>query len=155
MNEVGELLRDYFSIFVGSMFKFVGGPLIGAKSDVSIVETTIISALGMITTIFIITFFGDGLRKRLIIRNQKKRNYRVFTPKKRRLIRIYKKFGIRGIAFLTPLIFSPILGGILAISFGAPPRKIMLYMFVSALFWGLVLSTFFTQIGNINFRQLF
>ncbi len=155
MDGVIELLKDYFTIFIGSMFKFVGGPAIGVKTGTSIVETTVVSALGMATTVYIITFFGDGLRRRIILRNQKKRNYRVFTPKKRWLIRVYKKFGITGIAFLTPVLFSPIVGGILAISFGTPPRKIILYMFISALFWGLILSIFFSEIRNIDFQHLF
>lgn len=141
MNELYALLTKYFSIFVGGMFKFIGGPLIGQKLGVSIIETTIFSALGMLTTIIIITFFGDGLRRKIILRNQQKRNYKVFTPKKRRLIRLYRRFGIEGIAFLTPVIFSPILGGILAVSFGAAPKKIIFYMFISALFWGLILSS--------------
>lgn len=141
MDEFYTLLAKYFSIFVGSMIKFIGGPVIGQRLGISIWETTFVSSLGMITTISIITFFGDGLRKKFILYNQRKKNYRVFTPKKRRLIRIYRKFGIKGISFLTPLIFSPILGGILAVSFGAPPKKIILYMFISALFWGLVLSS--------------
>jgi hypothetical protein len=45
-----------------------------------------------------------------------------------------------GIAFLTPLIFTPIVGTLIALSFKIPPLKIIAWMTVFAIVWGLIVS---------------
>lgn len=49
---------------------------------------------------------------------------------------------------LTPLLLTPIGGTLLAISFGTPKNKLILYMFVSASIWAFVFSVAIYFFGN-------
>ncbi len=93
---------------------------------------------------------GENVKKRFFNRLQRKKK-RLFTSRNRRIVTIWRKYGLTGVAFLTPLIFSPILGTIVATSFGEPWRRIFVYMFVSAVFWGVAFSLLIQQLGKAFF----
>jgi hypothetical protein len=101
----------------------------------------------MMTSVLIFSLLGAGVRAKLFNRRKKKR--RLFTSRNRRIVRIWRRYGLSGVAFLTPLIFSPILGTIVASSFGEPWKRIFVYMFVSAVFWGVVFSLLVHQLGHL------
>ena len=71
------------------------------------------------------------------------RKRRVFTPRTRRIVRIWRRYGLTGLAALTPILFSIPLGIFFMVRFEKNKRKILLYMFVSILSWSLILTTFF------------
>lgn len=149
MPEIINEIMNYGAVFFGSMFKFVLGPVYGAAAELTFFETFIFSFLGMMTTVTIFTFLGDSLREKMVafFRKDKK----LFTPKNRRLIKIWNKYGIIGVAFLTPLFLSPIGGAIIANSFGGSKKKILGYMAVSACFWGITYTFIIEFFGNIFF----
>ena len=134
-------LGKYISVYLISMLKFVGGPSIGAAVGLSFFETFLLTVLGMMTTVSIISFVSPGLRK--WISAKLKRDQKVFSKRNRKFVIIWRKYGILGISFLTPLILSPILGSLLVNAFGGSKRKIFGYMLASAIFWSLALSKFF------------
>ena len=59
---------------------------------------------------------------------EKNKSPNIFSKRIKTSIKIYRKFGIIGIAFLTPLLFSPPVGAIIAVSFNVAPKKILFYM---------------------------
>jgi len=136
----------YFTVFISSTVKFIGGPLSGTAFGLSWVETCIFTVLGMMTSVLIFSLLGASVRSRLFSRKKKRR---LFTSRNRRIVRIWRRYGLTGVAFLTPVIFSPILGTIVAASFGEPWKRIFVYMFVSAVFWGVVFSLLVHQIGHL------
>lgn len=62
----------------------------------------------------------------------------IFTPFNRRITRIKQRFGLFGIAAITPLVLSTPLGAFLAERFFKNKKKIILYLSVSVIFWELV-----------------
>jgi uncharacterized membrane protein len=126
------------------MVKFVGGPLFGYMSGLSLPETIILTILGMMTTVLVISFVGNKI-KSSYFKNRKKK---LFTRKNRKTVFIWKKYGLAGIAFLTPVIFSPIIGTAVAAAFGERPKRIVLFMLFSAVFWSFTLSFIFFKVGN-------
>lgn len=82
-------------------------------------------------------------------KNEKQR--KVFTKRNRRLVKIWKKYGLIGIAFLTPVIISIPLGTIVANNMVENKKKIFLYMFISIVFWSLLL-TFLYEIYHVGFN---
>lgn len=126
-----ELLTAYGSVAVTSMFKFLFGPLFGVKFGLSYPETAILTGSGMMLSVFIFTFFGRQARS-FILRKRKKR---VFTSRNRKIVRIWRKYGIFGIAFLTPVFLSPVIGTLIAVSFGEKRHRIFVFMAFSAYFW--------------------
>lgn len=142
-----EQAAKYFTVFVSSMVKFIGGPLSGTAFGLNWVETCIFTVLGMMTSVLIFSLLGAGVRSKLFNRRKKKR--RLFTSRNRRIVLIWRRYGLSGVAFLTPLIFSPILGTIVATSFGEPWKRIFVYMLVSAVFWGVIFSLLIHQLGHL------
>ena len=65
--------------------------------------------------------------------NLKKR--KKFTPRTRKFIKIWKYSGIKGVAFITPILLSPIIGAVLLNAVGAKKKEIIKWMFVSAIVW--------------------
>ncbi len=145
---IQEML-DYSAVFLGSMFKFVLGPVYGAAAELTFLETFVFSVLGMMTTVAIFTFLGDGIREKLVAYFRKDK--KLFTPRNRRLVRIWNNYGVMGVAFLTPLFLSPIGGAIIANSFGGNKKRILGYMAVSACFWGLAFTSVIRFFGNVFF----
>ncbi|MFL5730163.1 MAG: hypothetical protein ACJ75J_11815 [Cytophagaceae bacterium] len=129
------------------MLKFIGGPLLGINSGLSFGETALFTCLGMMSSVILFTtLLGDGSNSWLFRIFNK--NPKLFTKKNRRKVKIWRNYGMKGVAFLTPIIFSPIGGTIVANSFGESRRKIYFYMFLSALFWSVTFSFILSLIRN-------
>lgn len=60
---------------------------------------------------------------------------KIFTKFNRRVIRIKHRFGLTGIAILTPIFLSIPIGAFLAERFYKHKGKVILYLSVSAVFW--------------------
>ncbi|AHM60415.1 hypothetical protein D770_10790 [Flammeovirgaceae bacterium 311] len=133
----GAFLK-YLTVYLSSMVKFIAGPLAGVATGLSFWESALFSILGMMTTVLLLTLLGPGIR--LWVHKIIGRKRKLFTPNTRRFVKIWKRWGIFGVSFLTPLIFSPIGGALLVNTFSGDRQKIILSMLVSAVFWGLVLS---------------
>lgn len=135
---MGELLFKYGTVIVASMFKFVIGPTTGIFAGLTIVETALLSTLGMMSSVVVFSYGGAAARDWWFTTFRHDR--KLFSPRNRKIVRFYVKWGIKGLSFLTPVVFSPIVGTLLAVSFGEDKIKIIRFMLLSALFWGFVLS---------------
>ena len=126
------------TVFLLSMFKFVVGPATGIFSGLSIMETGILAGTGMTFSVLLFSSGGIAVRNRWFagFRHDRK----LFSVKNRRVVQFYSRFGLPGMALLTPVVFSPIVGTLLVVSLGEEKRKVLLWMSASAYFWGFVLS---------------
>lgn len=136
-------------IYLATLFKFIAGPVLGLAAGFSAFEILIITVLGMMTTVVSITLLGDWFRANWKFGVTQKR--KVFSPKTRRIVSIWKKYGVFGVAALTPLLLTPVGGTVIMNAFNVKKEKIFLYMFVSALFWGVVFSFSIQYILDIPF----
>ncbi len=129
-------LGNYLGVYFSSMFKFIAGPVLGAASGMTFFETLIFTVLGMMTTVLIITYFGKYLRSWWNgIFGTSREKKKVFTKRNRRFISIWRTYGEFGISFLTPVIFSPVIGTLVITTLGGKRKKIISYMLISATFW--------------------
>jgi hypothetical protein len=146
-----EFILPYISIATASMLKFVGGPLLGLvyhnQIGMTWWEIGLSTAVGAMTTIMLLaTVLGKPL-KLLMVRFMTKK-HKVFSPKSRRMVRTWRRFGLPGTAFLTPVLLTPIGGAIVASSFGEPPLRIFVAMGISCLFWGFLQAYAVVALGN-------
>lgn len=139
-----EILKA-IPIYLSCMLKFIFGPAGGYAVGLHLVTTIITTVSGMMTVVFLFTFFGNWIRTR-VFRRFKKKN--VNLKKAERFERIWKRYGLVGVALLTPVILTPIGGTLLAVSSGSPKDKIIIYMFISASFWSVVISMAIYIFGN-------
>jgi membrane protein DedA with SNARE-associated domain len=116
----------------------MAGPSIGIAIGMPIFLTVLISVLGMMTSVLIFATIGERSGypsiTRLVnyVRNRQGLNEKFQY--------LWEKFGIAGVTFLTPVLFTPIIGTILVSAMGSPKGKIIVYMFFSAVFWSITLS---------------
>ena len=146
MDYMWEEILKAIPVFLSSMIKFVFGSLAGYGAKLHLVTTITATVLGMMTAVVAFTYFGNFLRQRVFKRffqNRKK-----FTPRNRKITKLYKKYGLGGIAFLTPILLTPIGGTLIAVSFGSPKEKIILYMFISGVVWAIIFSSLVYFFGN-------
>jgi hypothetical protein len=81
-------------------------------------------------------------------------NKKVFTRRSRRYVKIWKKYGLIGVAFLTPVIISIPIGTLIANNFEVNKKKIFLYMFFSIVFWSVLLTSIFEFFHVVNIPEL-
>ena len=132
------LFLKYLSVALASMLKFFGGPITGVILKLSWLETAFSSAFGMMVSVVVLTFAGKGVQA--LVKKHRKTPSKRFSRTNRLAVRIWKKFGIIGIAFLTPPLFTPLFGPLLAVAFRVPRTSIFLWMSISAIVWGLAIS---------------
>lgn len=141
LEEILKAIPIYFSC----MLKFILGPAGGYAVGLHLFTTILTTVAGMMTVVFLFTFFGNWIRTRIFGRFRKRK---INLKRAARLEKIWKRYGLVGVALLTPIILTPIGGTLLAVSSGSPKDKIIYYMFVSASFWSVVISMAIYFFGN-------
>ena len=142
MEEVMTIL----TIYVLCMFKIIFGPTMGYAAGLSPLLTVLITVAGMMTTVLIFTFFGKMIREKILGRFIKPK--KVFTKKNRRFVKIWRKYGELGVAFLTPILLSPPGGSIIAMALGGSRKKTIGYMFLWSVVWSTVITYTFYYSGD-------
>jgi hypothetical protein len=140
-----ELLRAV-PVYFSCMLKFFFGPLGGYAAGLTLLTTILTTVAGMMTVVVVFAYFGTFIRDKIAARFMSKQ--KLFSPKNRRLVRIWKRFGIFGVAILTPVLFTPIIGAAIAVSFGVPRHTVILHMFISASFWAVLISVIVYVFGD-------
>ncbi|MEO9474254.1 MAG: hypothetical protein ABJG41_01925 [Cyclobacteriaceae bacterium] len=124
------LILKYLIVYLLSAVKFIFGPSFGLSFGLSVPEICILTLAGMMSTVYLVCYFGPHIRKLTIRVFGKKKKRAVFSPRTRRFVKIWKKYGVKGIAFLTPLLLSPPGGTFLANAFGGKKPEIIKWMWV-------------------------
>lgn len=132
-----EILKA-IPVILASAIKFILGPLQGYALKLHPITTAVSTVIGMMMSVIAFTFFGDWLKKRLF-KNFFNQPAKPSTTR-RKFIILLRKYGLAGVAFFTPILLTPIGGTLLAIGLNKPKSKILIFMFVSAMLWSLLLT---------------
>ena len=79
---------------------------------------------------------------------------KLFTPSNRKLVKFWQKYGLIGIAFITPIILSIPIGTVIASSLAQNRKKVLVYMFFSILFWSVFMTSMFAVFHAGSVREL-
>jgi uncharacterized membrane protein len=134
-----ELLSKYVFVWALSMVKFFLGVLAGLTTGLSYLESVLLTITGMMTTVIVLSLLGIKYRND-VMRQFRSKNHKTFTPQSRKVVQIWKKFGVMGISILTPVLFTPIGGTLIVLAFGEKKHQIFKWMLVSAVFWSVILN---------------
>ena len=74
---------------------------------------------------------------------QNKKQKKVFTPRNRRIIRIWKKYGLWGVAWLTPILLSIPVGTFIMTRLEKKKKKIVFKLLISIVVWSFTLTGLF------------
>lgn len=148
---MAKYLLAFLGIYLMSSFKFVSGPLLGYFAGYSLLEIMLVTVSGMMSSVFIFIFLGEWLKRQMEKRWSTKKP--VFSRKNRRLVKVWQTYGAAGVAFLTPLILTPIGGTLVMTSFGVARKKIVSYMLISAVWWSFAFGLSIEKLLEIPFLE--
>lgn len=134
------------------MFKFIFGPTLGYAAGYSLITTVIITISGMMLSVYLFTYLGEFIRNKWLASFFSKR--KKFSTKSRQFVKIWKRYGERGVAFLTPLLLTPIGGTLILTGNKTHKGKIISLMWISAVFWSFVISSLVYFFGDAFLKLL-
>ena len=138
----------YFSVALASAIKFVGGPITGAALRLNWWETALFTMVGMMSAVTIVSLVGREIQRR--IRARSSAQVKLFSRRTRLAVSVWRRFGLWGIACLTPLFFTPIGGTLIALSFKLSLRQFFLPMLVFAALWAIIFSLLIYNIPAVK-----
>ena len=141
-----ELIIKVITIVLLTGVKFLFGPTLGYAAGFPLWATITISIVGMMLSVVAFTYVGDFLRNRIFKPFLRKR--KLFNRRNRILVKIWRKYGVIGVALLTPVLFTPIPGTIVLTSFNTPHSKIVYSMLLSAIFWSFFFCIIIYKFGE-------
>ncbi len=148
---MSEAILTFLGIYFLCWFKFIAGPVLGSAAGYSIIGIILTTVAGMMSSVLIFTLIGTKIKEFIAVRVKKKKL--IFSKKNRAIVRLWKKYGVLGIAFFTPLFITPIAGTLILVSFGVQKRRIYFHMFWSAMLWAVIFSFTIEGILSIPFFQ--
>ena len=129
MNQLLKLL----STAAAGAFDVWVGIITGLALGLSPALSGAISVAGAVVGVTLVVAAGGRLRH-LIYRSSR------LAKRRERIERVWKRYGIPGVALQAPLLTGPLLATLLALALGAPPRPLLLWMLASVVLWGAVLA---------------
>src|ERR1043165_2681696 len=124
-------------VFLGSIVKFSMGSLTAITANLGL-GGLLANIIGGIVGIVLFTYMGSAIQA-YVVKKFPHRFGSKFTSSNRFLVRIKRRFGLGGIAALTPIVLSIPVGVLFALSVTHDKKKIMITMLMSMFFWATVL----------------
>lgn len=136
----------YLTVLLSSAPKFMVGVAFAWAGGLNFLEMFICTSVGGMLGITVFTFFGEGIRAWWQQRQKRRKGTHdepyVAKPPSAFAQRIWDRFGLPGVALLTPPFLSPPIGTAIALAFGTPRVLILGWMYSSMILWALVFSAF-------------
>lgn len=129
-----------FSLFLLAFVKFALAAFAAMPNpDLSFWDIIVSVGGGALLSVVVYTYFGKALNRwvKQIFKRKKPSSFK----RRRQIYSFWKKYGLVGTAFLAPVL-SPMISVGIAVSFQENPRKIMLYVGLSIIFWTFVFAFF-------------
>lgn len=145
-----QLLWEIVSVFLLSTVKFVfGGVPLALGLGFSFFKAVTVTTFGGFTGVMFFVFLSEKLIENVKKLKSKKLTdstnqapKKIFTRKNKIIINVKRRFGLAGIALLTPFLLSIPLGCYLAVRYFKNKQKVITYLFASILFWSVAVSSF-------------
>lgn len=136
-----------------SSFKFAATfPLVIIQFEFSFTETVLWTNLGGIAGIYFFAFLSEKLiswwkrafrQSNLKILEDEQQVKKIFTRRNRRIVRTKKKYGLIGIALITPFLLSIPVGVFLVVRYYRTSKLKFLYLIAANLLWSIIYTGFY------------
>lgn len=80
---------------------------------------------------------------------------KIFTPRTRRIVRLWTRYGLIGLAVLTPIILSIPIGTFFMTRLEKNKKRILFFMIISITCWSLLLTSIFQFTNARSLEELF
>ncbi len=129
---MGLLVRLLSTGAVGAIDVWVGIPT-GLALGLSPVLSGAASIVGGLVGVALIAIAGERLQRWAYGRPW-------LSKRRKRVERLWNRYGIWGVALQAPIFTGVPLGTLIALGLGAPAKRLLFWMSVSVVLWGLVLT---------------
>ena len=129
MNQLLEILSTTAAGALDVWVGIITGVALGLSPTLS-GAISIASGLAGVTLVVALA----GRLRYLIYRSRR------LARRRERIERVWKRYGIPGVALQAPLLTGPLLATLLALALGAPARPLLLWMLASVALWGAALT---------------
>lgn len=144
MEEIWEIA----GIWLLSTVKFVlGGVPLALALGFSFFKTVVVTCTGGFVGVLIFVNLSGWIVNKLKAAREKRDAQRtvkrkVFTRTNKVIVTVKRRFGLPGIALITPLLLSIPIGCFVAVRYFDNRQKIVMWMFLSLVFWAVSLSSY-------------
>lgn len=140
-------IGKYLGVFSLSIFKYLMGVAIAFPAGFTFWELLLTAGLGGCVGVVTFTIFGTRIRKLIEVHLRRSKTMPFKT--RRRIVKIWRRFGIVGVAALTPLISPPVAVAI-AVAFHTKPLKTIYWLCGSIIMWSILFALFRDQVAAIT-----
>lgn len=136
------------SIYVAYLIVFILGAIpyieitvipIAVAAGLPALPVSILAFFGNMATIVLLIVLIDHV-KRWLERRKEKKGGQFSEKRQQRAQNLWKKYGLPGLALLSPLLIGSHLGALLAMSFGGTRKQITIWMTISIALWTIVIG---------------
>lgn len=157
LNMLENILKILFVGFM-SAIKFITAAPLATAYGFNYFETLAITAIGGVLGVSVFFQISKAALQAIIKAKKKKElenqsrealqgkkttidKKRIFTWKNKIIVMTVRKFGLPGIALITPVILSIPLGTFIAFRYFHNKKKVFTYLSMAVIFWAIVLSS--------------
>lgn len=126
----------YLSIYLVGITGIWKGIPVGIALKANILETATFTALGSITTVIVLFYFGDSVKKWVL----KKWSKEKLEAKEGKFSRIMDKYGIIGLGLISPGPFGPITSVIVGLLIVKQTSRLIPYLIIGVIIWSFALT---------------
>ncbi len=126
-----------------SATKFFFAPGITISSGYNTLETLMITSSGGILGIVVFYYFGEFIFNqydRFARKFRKNRQQKTFSRKNKMIVKVKGKWGLYGLALITPVLLSIPLGSVIAARFFNTQKRTLPILILAVLFWSVTLT---------------
>ena len=146
MEEFWEILGVMFV----SSIKHLLGPPTAYAAGFNMLEVILYTFIGGALGVFFFMFFASAIKEAYLWYLKKRgKTPRKFTKTNRFIVRVKQRFGLYGLAFITPLIISIPVGSIIVATVYRNKLRSFTFLVVAVLFWSVVGSSIFGPIAKL------
>lgn len=147
--EDSGLWKIILVILLSSVKFGLGGVPLALGFGFSFFKTVVTTSIGGIMGIMIFSYLSDIILRfvKRFLENRKERRKsqpkeKVFTWRNKMIVKVKRKFGLIGLAVLTPSVLSMPLGMLLVRRYFHNHQRVLVYMISSVIFWSVAISSF-------------
>lgn len=129
---MGLMLKVLSTAAAGALDVWVG-IFTGVALGLHPVSSGAVSIASALVGVTLVVVAGERLQGRIY-------QSRRLARGRERIERVWKRYGIPGVALQAPLLTGPLLATVLALGLGAPARPLLIWMLTSIVLWGAALT---------------
>lgn len=156
------MIQIILTILSGSVKFAMTFPLAVMQFKFSFVETILWTNIGGILGVYFFAYLSDKLmewwqgtfRKKQKPGEPGKKRKKIFTKRNRRIIRIKQRYGLIGIALITPLLLSIPVGTFLMVRYYHRSRFKFVSLIASNIVWSVIYTFFYIFWKGLLIRQV-